>query len=328
MEFQPSNPEITREEFDVAFADFRLLPSHLQSAQTSPLEYPTDIVEKYEAAVDAVRDSFYERESTSEDFTKELDLSFLVNCFGSSDGSETRMMLLGLKPAVFISDCHTTDDYHTYFGGVPTETFSGDRTVRDGLMGPNYGFTAGTVTTADSPEMHGGFIYNVAAVERVAQNNADLFKKLGYDPSEDGATFAKNVLISPNRLAHSVLLGYSPMSAVCFYLQNPDSLGSWMEMLRGAEQDKIYVDEFNRSLTALLTPKQLAIANQLMGDASTIAALGAQENQTTYQDYWKPSLHNQAAQQHLQTSGFSACLQKWTKALGLVVDASGKPHYL
>ncbi len=98
-------------------------------------------------------------------------------------------------------------------------------------------------------------------------------------------------------------------------------------MLRGAKQDKVYVDEFKRSLEALLSPEQLAIANQLMGNTPAIAGLGTEENQTTYQDYWRPSPHNQAAQKHLQISGFSECTQKWRAALGIKSGPDDSPKY-
>jgi|SRR5665647_847686 len=327
MEFQPNNPEITLEQFETAFADFRRLPSHLQSVQTESLNYPTDIVKVYETTIEAVRDSFYDKESTSEDLSQKLDQTFLLNCFASSDGGEIHLMLLGLKPVVFVSDCYSLNTAREYFNSVPAQNFSGDRVIREGRMGANFGFTPGTVDTNNAIEMHGGFVYNLTAVERIAQDNALLFTRLGYNPVQDGATFAESVLSSPNVLAHSVLLGYSPMSSVFFYLEKPSEMCPWTRMLTGAKQDRLYLNEFRRSLEALLNPEQLAIANRLMGNASAIATLGAQENQTTYEDYWRPSHHNQAAQKHLQASGFSDCVQKWSAALGSKPTSDGSPKF-
>jgi len=321
VEKQPAAPEITRDYFEATFADLRAQPSHLQIAEAADFDSPQGIANLYHQAVENIRDTIYNDLGLDSSAAEMIDGSLLCNIFGrSSDASETRMVLFGFKPAAFVSNSVRLKDVQKHLFNLPTKLHAQDRIIHEGHMGQNYGYTHGNLTDQQTLESHTGFVYNVEAVEQVAKNNAQLFKALGYDTSLSGADFAESVLSSPNLLAQSVLLGYTPLTSIFFYLACPDDLD--IDSDPANTQPHLQAEVFQQSLQALLTPQQLAITNALMGNENKINELGIFDDVTMNEDYIYPTARNERAQKLLAESGMT----KYVRDMQEKLYSPSDPH--
>lgn len=313
--YNTTTPEITQEYFDEVFADLIAMPSYLQIAQAEGVTPDPNLTEWYNDAVEKTRDVIYETPGLNQKTKEKKDRNFLCDIFASSDGAETRMVFTGFKPAAFIAaGC--------YQNGKP-DHYDQNSLLIHGAPNPNFGFVKniGPNTEEENPVYDSGFIFNKSAVENTAVKNHAIFEALGFDTSLSGDKFAEDVFSSNDLIAQSILLGYSPFTAITFYLHCPGDIGGWGQINDGGFNESSYGRRFLESAHILLSPTQYNVVEYLYAYPDQTTQLDLIKDATMGKDFIYHTDNNQFAQRVIKMSGMHDYVHRLQGAMYKEIDS-------
>lgn len=298
---------VTQEVFDEMFAGLRALPSFLQIVQSESHKPDTDVTTWYHTAVEEARDGIYATDETQA-HKEGADRCFLNDVFGSSDGAETRLVVQGFKPVAFVSSSFKKSDVADMIGTIPLADTTTDVLLRYGTFNSGLGFTLGDIVHSENPKSvdHSGFVYNSAAVEKVVAHNSGLLAALGHDTTLTGMEFAEEVLSSKDMVSQSILLGYSPFTALYFYIKFAGDLSSWdgNSDIEGGSEARIA--NLWEAAETLMTPSQLAFSQYLAAKPAEMAGIDIFTSSISNEDYIYRTPANTAVQETMVASGLDA----------------------
>lgn len=267
-------PAHSLEELQEEFADILSRPSfveqHIGDADTETLK------QRYNMYAFIFEVAQRQAGKVSED----TELDFLQWNVGSSEGSEMRMLCMGLKPAVLSNISESYRQQHLESTGVDLKMAS---VMALAKWHPDLKVTQTTYgysTEEARPDMTVGVAYSPEAVAKIAQDHEDIFTKLGYDITDE--KLAEKVLKDGDRILQSLVLGYPLKGAIFFNLAADSDL---------AEGTSEISKRFWESLNKILTPEQVAILHDIREDKQRLKHLAESERpyseNTAVSKLWK-----------------------------------------
>jgi hypothetical protein len=321
--------QITQQAFDDIFADLKSMPSYLQLAQSEGHQPDQGLCEWYQGSVELVHDKIYDFSATSQKQKEHAYRDLLLDMFAGSSGPESRMVFAGFKPATSTGYSMSRRTRRRVSGQIPVSFTTNDALVSHGVAQDNFKFTAGDIQNDKTGrfESHLGFLYNTAAVERLAAQNRDLLTSLGHSAMQSGESLAEEVLRSPDMVSQSILLGYSPFTSLYFYIRYPEELSGW-DCASGERDDPtVRTNLLWQAAEAIMTPEQFKVSRHLARNPDELAQLDVLSDSTMNVDYIKRTKHNTAAQVALKSCGIEAYVRNTQRLIYGVDSDDGLDKY-
>jgi len=203
-------PFVAKEQILESFADILLRPSFMESVE---IPNPDTLAQGRKSWLEAVRKAYENWMTLTETDQKGFD--FLTGTFGSSEGSEVRLMVVGLKPAVLTNaggkfeenwtQTHPDIDFKSIYELAP---------LRDKSIFPEIGFANVKYDKSDSRGYD--VAYSPSSIAKVVEQYGDIIRKLGYDIALPPSELAQQIFTQGNPIGISLLLGY-PLGGAIFH---------------------------------------------------------------------------------------------------------------
>lgn len=316
------SPElVTLESFEKVFADWLALPAYLDTVEVDEQDFPAALGKQYNDAVEAARDRIYDLPGMTEKQKERADLQLLNNIFLSSDGAEGRFVALGFKPVCLVGDGYAKKStMQEEFGSISAKMLDASSVYTEAAATyPQIGSTKGMFRLEHGSNHYSVYLYNRQAVAKVVQNNSGILTKLGYDVSKSADEIVEEVFgTGTDPVAESILKGYSPASAISFYLEHypgdlDSKIGTWgAAAAKHTGNIRAREDGYWQSLETLLTPEQLAMARRVAGQGQGLRVI---DTMTGNKDYIYARPRNLHVQKAWHISGMTDYLMSLRKQL-------------
>lgn len=277
------SPELTIESLRERFADvlrpLSYIENHIEDADTAVMK---ERLEAYEAAFNA-------GQAEAAQASQESVMDFYNWNGASSEGSEMRMLFMGLKPAMLSNIGEKYKQHYQTSAGIDLNLTSTMALAKHQpgikFTEASYGYEKGNFDVGYSPE----------AIAKVAKDNEEIFTKLGYDIHDDA--LAEKVFKDGNRILQSLALGYPLKGAIFFNLYADVDLGEG-----DAEPNTLYW----KSVEKILAPEQVALLHELKDKPDILRELAGSD---------RPYMSNPAVSKLWQDIGLQATLVQVREAL-------------
>ena len=191
------------------FADILMRPSYIESIEIPSLSMLREKFNAYSQAFDLVFDRVINLPHEGSD---EIVDAFFGCTVGSTEGSEVRMLLMGLKPAVQSNwRAQEVREWNERNAGVTFEdigvfAIAQSRIADHELVYCETNYSDNTTRILLDPRQ----------IEKVIMTYQDVFNMLEYNPNLPAAELATSVFKDINPIGISLLLGY-PLSSVLIH---------------------------------------------------------------------------------------------------------------
>ena len=248
------------ESFRRLFADILARPSYIESIEMPAL---SELHERFLAYTQAFK-SILDRVSTLPyEGNEGIHETFFGCTVGSSEGSEVRMLLMGLKPAVQSNwRAQEVKDWNERNLGVTFEEIGVFAIVQSTTNHSELAFCE-----ANYSDNTTSILLDPKQLETVLMTYQDVFVKLGYDTNIPATDLARTVFKELNPIGISLLLGYPLSSAFIHHLLDlqtslakTSSLNRWFQL---------YWDSAEKILNA----EQLQLLREIAQDESLVNSI-------------------------------------------------------
>jgi len=299
------------------FAGLMELPSYLLYAESEKFKPEPDLGTRYIDAVEAVAKTLRTTPGVSPEVSAAAhDEFFGCNVLAGSDASEERLVFSGFKPAVFSGIGHDPAEHADVFGTIPVWRLCHGSLQQH--IGAEYGFMYGEDLRIQSTSFHCGIIYNRSAVERAKNLHDAVYEQIGFDTQVRAETFARNVFTSYSRVAQSMLLGYSPVSAVMYFAAVPGEIPFSRHQAR-CQNDPRFA-RYRNDVSALCTPEQIEFLHKPQHASALFDVAKSEALWTMNQDYMLRRPTNTRAQVVLKETGISDYIDSYRKSWQLASE--------